>query len=393
MSRYHGRSRGRSYYEFAPYVPVEERRRRSERAAATLRRKNPDVQPVTLDGYEIATTWWGKSWNENLERYADYENRIGRGRSYVRNGAVLDLRIAAGKVSALVQGSRPSPYKVTVTIKPLAPKVWAGIRAAVEGRLDSLADLLGGKFPPEVKDVFFAQRTGLFPAPGEISLDCSCPDWAEMCKHVAAVLYGIGNRLDTCPELLFTLRQVTVADLISHTLDATAKGLLKRADEAGAGEDVLAGTDVSGLFGIALETTPASAAESSPSQPGKGRERAGVPARLPVEKTRPQARTDSARTAARRPASPRRRPPPRQAPPPEKAAPAPAPPSPPRGRMLADTIQAARRLRGQWGFADLANLLPGWTRQQTINALQRAIAAGFVIRVAQGLYRTAGAEA
>ena len=154
-----------------------------------------------IEGTAIARTWWGKAWNKNLESYADYHNRIGRGRSYVRHGAVLDLQIGSGLVESLVQGSRSRPYSVTIRIKAMGKKNWEEIKTASQGKLDSLQELLAGKFPKGLGEIFTTQGKGLFPSPKEIDFDCSCPDWASMCKHVAATLYGIGARLDQDPEL------------------------------------------------------------------------------------------------------------------------------------------------------------------------------------------------
>jgi uncharacterized Zn finger protein len=239
-------------YGFPKYVPVAERRMNAQKTINTLKKKNPNLQPVVIDGGKIAKTWWGKAWNDNLERYSDYENRIGRGRSYLRNGAVLDLQITSGKISALVQGSRAKPYDVTVIIKPLAEDIWKKIIHACEGKLDSIQELMEGKFPKALADTFTAQGKGLFPAPKEISFDCSCPDWAVMCKHVAAVLYGVGARLDHDPALFFHLRQVNVDQLISETITQKSQTMLKKS--ALKSNRVIDDADISALFGIDFET-------------------------------------------------------------------------------------------------------------------------------------------
>ena len=134
-----------SYWRYPRYVSVAEKRAKAARKLKQLRKKNPAIQPIVLEGSTIAKTWWGKSWNLNLERYADYSNRIGRGRSYVRHGAVLDLRISAGQVNSLVQGSRSKPYEVTIKIKAITKKIWKNMKAACAGKLDSLPELLSGK--------------------------------------------------------------------------------------------------------------------------------------------------------------------------------------------------------------------------------------------------------
>jgi uncharacterized Zn finger protein len=188
-----------------------------------------------------------------LERYADYSNRIGRGRSYVRHGAVLDLQISAGQVNSLVQGSRSKPYAVTIKIKAITKKIWKNMKAACAGKLDSLPELLSGKFPKALGEVFTAQGRGLFPSPQEIGFDCSCPDWADMCKHVAATLYGIGTRLDDDAGLFFKLRKVKIDDLIQQTLKDQSYKLLEKAGKMGPGK--IAESDLSGMFGIDMEET------------------------------------------------------------------------------------------------------------------------------------------
>jgi len=242
------------YWGYYPrYVSVAEKRAKAEKKIKQIRKKNPGIRPVIIEGRAIATTWWGKSWNVNLERYADYENRIGRGRSYVRHGTVLDLRIGPGQVTSLVQGTASKPYSVTVTIKELPANIWKGITVACEGKLDSLQGLLTGKFPKALNEIFTAQGKGLFPSPEEISFSCSCPDWAYMCKHVAATLYGIGARLDEEPGLFFKLRKVEMNDLISRAVEDKTRKLLKVARRKSS--RVMDDSSLSDVFGIDLEDT------------------------------------------------------------------------------------------------------------------------------------------
>ena len=242
-----------SYWGYPRYVSVAEKRAKAARKLKQLRKKNPAIQPIVLEGSAIAKTWWGKSWNLNLERYADYSNRIGRGRSYVRHGAVLDLQISAGQVKSLVQGSRTKPYSVTIKIKGITKAIWKTMKAACAGKLDSLPELLRGKFPKALGEVFTAQGRGLFPSPQEIDFDCSCPDWAYMCKHVAATLYGIGTRLDDNAGLFFKLRKVKIDDLIQQTLKDQSYKLLEKAEKMSSGK--IAESDLSGMFGIDMEET------------------------------------------------------------------------------------------------------------------------------------------
>lgn len=245
---------------YPEYVSVAEKKEKAATKLKQLQKKMPGIKPVILAGKALATTWWGKSWNQNLERYADYSNRIDRGRSYVRHGAVLDLQIAAGAVTALVQGSRSKPYEVKISIKAIGASQWASIKKQCDGQLQSLQNLLAGKFPRELSEIFLAEGKGLFPSPKEISFDCSCPDWASMCKHVAAALYGIGARLDQDPTLFFTLRGVRTDDLIAEAIQDKTATLLAKAKRKSA-KAVDETTDLSSLFGIELDITPAFASE------------------------------------------------------------------------------------------------------------------------------------
>lgn len=236
---------------YPPYVTVAEKKAKAAKKLKQLKKKNPDIKPILLEGRTIARTWWGKSWNRNLEQYADYSNRIGRGRSYVRHGAVLDLQINSGKVESLVQGTRSKPYSVIIKIKAINTNIWKHIKAACEGKLDSLQELLAGKFPKALGEIFTIQGKGLFPSPKEIEFSCSCPDWAYMCKHVAATLYGIGARLDEEPGLFFKLRKVKMKDLVTQAVEDKTRKLLKKAKKKTA--RVIAESDLADIFDIDME--------------------------------------------------------------------------------------------------------------------------------------------
>lgn len=236
---------------YPPYVTVAKKKAKAAKKLKQLKKKNPDIKPILLEGSTIARTWWGKSWNSNLEQYADYSNRIGRGRSYVRHGAVLDLQINSGKVESLVQGTRSKPYSVTIKIKAVNKNIWKHIKAACEGELDSLQELLAGKFPKALGKIFTIHGKGLFPAPKEIDFSCSCPDWAYMCKHVAATLYGIGARLDEEPGLFFKLRKVKMEDLVTQAVEDKTRKLLKKAKKKTV--RVIADSDLADVFGIDME--------------------------------------------------------------------------------------------------------------------------------------------
>jgi len=234
-------------FDWRPYVPVAVRRMKAQRELARLskRKGQAAAAPVVVEGRAIVKTFWGKSWCENLERYSDYANRLPRGRTYVRNGSVVDLQIARGEVEARVSGS--SLYRVAVSVAVVPKARWAAICKDCTGGIDSLVELLQGRFSKGVMERLCREKGGLFPRPDEIELGCSCPDWASMCKHVAAVLYGIGARLDERPELLFALRGVDERDLI-----AKAGKDLPLAGKAPAAKKVLRDKGLSEMFGIDL---------------------------------------------------------------------------------------------------------------------------------------------
>jgi uncharacterized Zn finger protein len=202
-----------AWYEYRPYVSAAQRMQSASRELAKRKKKGLTAEPVTIEGRTIARSFWGKAWCDHLEGYSDYANRLPRGRTYVRNGSVLHLTVGPGCIEALVQGS--SLYEVSVDVTPLARPRWKGLVDACSGKIDSLVELLRGKLSDGVMRVVTDRDKGLFPAPSQIRMECSCPDWATMCKHVAAVLYGIGARLDERPELLFTLRKVDHLELLS----------------------------------------------------------------------------------------------------------------------------------------------------------------------------------
>lgn len=202
---------------FPSYVSVAERRAQASQRVAEMQKEGREISPVEITGQKIAKTFWGNAWCKNLESYRDYENRLPRGRSYVRNGAVIHLQIETGRVQALVQGSEL--YEVSVEIRPLDKKKWKQIKADCAGQIESLIELLKGKLSKSVMEKVSQREVGLFPSPGEITFRCSCPDRARLCKHVASSLYGVGARLDHAPELLFTLRGVDPAEMVDDMAD------------------------------------------------------------------------------------------------------------------------------------------------------------------------------
>lgn len=288
-----------SYWNYYPrYVSVGEKRAKAAKKLKQLKKKNPDIQPIIIEGKTIARTWWGKSWNHNLERYADYSNRIGRGRSYVRHGAVLDLQISPGQVESLVQGTRSKPYTVIINIKGINKKIWQNIKSNCADKLDSLQELLAGNFPKALSEIFTAQGQGLFPSPEEIEFNCSCPDWAYMCKHVAATLYGIGARLDDSPNLFFKLRKVNMDDLIQQTIADQSYNLLKKAEKIS--DRMIAESDLSGMFGIDMEDLMDFDPPKSHEKASRGRKtspKAVKPVKTKLTKRKPGLKTGSKKKA------------------------------------------------------------------------------------------------
>ena len=228
---------------WAPYVPVAEQRARARRAMDKLKKKGKHIQPIEIAGRTIARSFWGKGWCDHLESFSDFANRLPRGRRYARNGSVCHLEIRPGHVEAIVSGSEF--YYVTIGITQLKAATWKSIKAKCAGQIGSMLELLQGKLSREVMGVVTERDHGLFPKPHEIALDCSCPDWATMCKHVAAALYGVGHRLDHQPDLLFLLRDVDAAELIATEIALPGREVTS---------DVLADEALSDIFGIDLDS-------------------------------------------------------------------------------------------------------------------------------------------
>ena len=228
MARYKRQSR--YHNDYPKYESVAEKKANVQKKLAKLNAKNKSpLSPVIIMGRGISNSWWGKSWCKNLERYSDYSNRIGRGRSYVRNGFVIDLKLSEGKIESQVMGSGSKPYKCVINISTLSESAWKSIKDKIGSKFDSIQVLLAGKFPTELQEIFSSLEYGFFPKPKEIKMNCSCPDWATMCKHIAATLYAVGARLDESPELIFTLRGVDMKDIIDETIQSHSDSLIKKA--------------------------------------------------------------------------------------------------------------------------------------------------------------------
>ncbi len=256
---------------FAPYVSAAQRRRMADSARADLRSKGVVLQPVIIDGRSISRTFWGRAWCQHLESFMDYVNRLPRGRTYVRNGSVFHLEIERGTVSAKVQGSRL--YSVLISIGPLSPQAWRKIKDRCTGQIGSVLDLLQGRLSEGVMEVVTDRKNGLFPRPREIRMQCSCPDWARMCKHIAAVLYGVGARLDKKPELLFLLRGVDHEELIGAHAEAAVHEAVARTGRARR----IAESDLGEIFGVEFEGEPSRAARARAKPSERHEARGGIP--------------------------------------------------------------------------------------------------------------------
>ena len=273
------------YDRFWPrYVPVAERRAKAERQKERLRKKGEKLDSVVIAGRAIARTFWGKGWCDHLEGHCDFWNRLGRGRDYVRNGSVCDLVIEPGRVRARVAGN--DLYRVEIGIKKLPPARWKAIRQASTGRIDSVVELLQGRLSDAVMRVMTHPANGLFPRGNEIEMACSCPDYAVMCKHVAAALYGVGARLDDRPELLFVLRGVDTAELFDEAVES---GVVTKT-RGRSGPSALEGYDLAEIFGVEIEASEAALLKDTPK--GRGKKAGGA-------KGRPAAKGGERRAKAR----------------------------------------------------------------------------------------------
>jgi uncharacterized Zn finger protein len=258
------------WYDFMPYVSVAQRRANAAREVAKLKKKGQNIQPIAVEGRKITTTFWGQSWCKNLEAYSDFSNRLPRGRTYVCNGSVVDLQIMPGKITALVSGS--SLYKIAIDIGKLPEPTWKSIRRDCAGQIGSIVELLQGRLSKHVMEIVTQPKNGLFPKPGEIDLKCSCPDWAGLCKHLAATLYGVGVRLDLQPELLFVLRQVDHLELVEQAVEADSGRASNRASKK-----TIAAGDLADVFGIDIASASPAEASAAPIGSRRSRRRPETP--------------------------------------------------------------------------------------------------------------------
>lgn len=235
-----------SFYGYFDTPSVAELRQMAKDSLA----KNKDYDPVIFEGNsrsKICKSWWGDAWCRNLDRYADWDNRIDRGRSYLRNGTVIDLKMNGGEIYAKVQGSRETPYTVKITIDPINEKKSRKIEKQAAGKIQNIEALLTGTFPESLKEDFF-QEGMLFPSLKEIHFNCSCPDWASLCKHVAATLFGVGVRLDTDPKIFFQMRGINIEDFVEKAISGKLEKMLKNADKIT--PRIIKDSEIMNLFGV-----------------------------------------------------------------------------------------------------------------------------------------------
>ena len=172
-------------------------------------------------------SWWARRWIAVLESF-DIGARLGRGRSYARRGQVVSIEIEKGNVSAKVQGSRPKPYDIKLQIKTLAARDWQRLAKALSRKAIFVAKLLAGEMPPDIEKVFQEVGLSLFPERvKDLKTDCSCPDWSNPCKHIAAVYYLLGEEFDRDPFLIFQLRGMSREELV-ESLSASERKTVPR---------------------------------------------------------------------------------------------------------------------------------------------------------------------
>lgn len=279
------------YYGWKPYVSVAEKRAKAEKKVAAMKKKGIQTNPVKPEGRTIAKTFWGKSWCSHLESYSDYDNRLPRGRTYIRNGSVIDLDVDKGIIKSMVSGS--DIYQVKIQVDALDAKLWDNIVKNCSKQITSVIDLLQGKLSKNVMEIVTDKNSGLFPSPKQLKFSCSCPDWANMCKHVAATLYGFGTRLDETPELLFKLRHVDSQELITV---ATATKLTEKSTKSKMSTNTL-----SEMFNIEFEDEKAKS--SKPSNLKKETLSKATPAKTAkkVEKEKPIKKVDKKVTKKKEP--------------------------------------------------------------------------------------------
>ena len=230
--------------DYATYVSVTERKAKAKKLISILKKKDKNISPVIINSrIKIAHSFWGQAWCKNIESYRDLDYRLEQGRSYVRSGAVVDLRISEKQVRSQVIGSEL--YKVKIDFNSFPKESWNSFTKKCTSVTDSIVDLLSGKIPDVVSKLITDESIGLFPNPNEIKFDCNCLDYADVCKHIAATLYGIGVHFDKDPNLFFILRGVDPSDLIKKSREELTQGT----------KDTISNETMEDLFNIEIGTS------------------------------------------------------------------------------------------------------------------------------------------
>ena len=222
------------------YVRVKKRRETAESIAARLTAEGEELQPVKAHGKAIASSFWGRVWCRAIEDWQDYESRLPAGRSLLKNGGVIDLKLSENRAQAQVVADRL--YQVQIRFEGVEEEQLNALRNACAGKLTSLIDLIRGDLSDDVMELICDPAFGLFPRYSELKPSCDCLDDAVLCRHAAAALYAIAPRLDDQPELFFTLRGIDPESFFA--LDAVAGP-----EEAGD----LSAEDLSATFGIEID--------------------------------------------------------------------------------------------------------------------------------------------
>lgn len=224
------------------YVRVAKRKESAAETAKRLEAEGEILTPAKAHGKAIANSFWGRSWCKAIEGWNDYESRLPAGRSLLKNGGVIDLRIEENLVTAKVVADRL--YEVRIFFRKQDEERLAELKKHLTGKLTSLIDLIKGELSDEVITEICSEKYGLFPDYGELKTSCDCLDDAVMCRHAAAALYGIAPRLDDEPELFFTLRGIKAEDFFDSA------EAIRQTGEDTAEIDL---EDLSDTFGIDLE--------------------------------------------------------------------------------------------------------------------------------------------
>ena len=210
-----------------------------------------DYGEVKIDGKVISSSWWGQMWCRNIENYSNIRNRLERGRTYIRQNTVKSLSISNNCAESQVQGHSKEPYRVIINIKTIEKSKYDNILNKCENSVDNLESLMTGSFPKEYQQFFTDEEYGLFPKSNEIDYNCTCLDYEKnmhMCKHIAATMYAIGNKLDNDPLIFFKLRGIDISEFSNKILKKETEFVWNNIN--GESNRKINSNDISFLFGV-----------------------------------------------------------------------------------------------------------------------------------------------